>query len=1282
MKKIKRITAYLMTCIFIGLIILNNAVMYAKADTILPTSYVFTYNGTDYASGKLELDMKSNEIVMNVSAINSSGDRTWASDATVEWVSTEPKVVICDKSVSTLYGNNFVKLVRKGPGYSTINAIIKQGTATLTISFRVKVNLEYDYGKMGITTEATVAGDKVMVINKGDAPKKIYLKYTSDTTETTPEDDSTVSNNLVEFTSSNKGVAKVENGYITAVGAGSTDITATSNTVSSKDNAMTKTLRVIVTPTFKLIYGTDSKDSVDSYTQVNNGTATGVPSSFTIESNATLATNLTWSIRDFSSNTDPRKLSAVSKDKMTYTISQGDGTVTFNNVKAGTYDIYAFAHVNYNENVSVPYAYMRIVVPPDIGDKTVVMNVNDTYSILDNSNISAIDDFNYAYTQGNENTALFDKKTGIVTARTKGEATLKLTYVTGKGLFDNNTVTIPTQTIHFIIIDGLAISMTSAKMYTKGTLMLDALYTDNTSPISWSSSDTSVATVESGKVTAGTKAGTVRITATQTVNGVKKSAVCVITVQASVQSITIDPLTATLSIDSKKTENNYKTIHATISPANLSGVSLKWISSDINVVKIVESSDLTATIVAKGGGHAVISAINQDNVVVGYCHVTVNQQVEGITLNSTSVTQLLSQKTYQLTASISPSDAVNKDIKWTSTDSTKARVDDYGLVTYVKAGTVSIIATSVDNPTVRAICNFNIQVPAVSVALNEQSKTMYVGDTHKLIYTILPADASNTSVTWTSTNPSVATVDAAGKITAKKVGTTVIILKALDGGYTAYCTITVKSVATGVKLDTTELNLKAGQFEYLKAELTPTDSTDNDLTWESSDTKVAVVDTNGKVTAKKAGTAIIMVKTLSGAIAYCKVNVTEAVDGLLLNFSDKTIYKGSKFQLKVSVSPTSATNNAVTWKSSNTKVAKVDEYGLVTGVVGGTAIITCKTTDGGYQATCVVTVRELSTSVKLNHTSLKIGKGKSITLKATVKNETATNHNVKWVSSNKKIVSVNSKGKVTALKNGTATITAKAKDGSGAEAECSVKIVNPVTSVRLNKNYKLMMVGESSKLKATIRPSNATYKSAKWTSSNKDVAVVGDDGVVTAFKPGSTKITASAKDSSGKKAVCYVDVMERVSATAITVADKSLVMVAGEQKVVQVSLKPTNSTDRCYWSSDNSAVVSVDKSTGKIVAKSVGSAAVTVMTSSGKTAIVSITVIGLNVNKLTLEQYTEYRLSVEGTSSTIRWDISNPKIATVNNGVVSTRGLGTATITATVNGRRLKCSLKVIKIKS
>ena len=262
-------------------------------------------------------------------------------------------------------------------------------------------------------------------------------------------------------------------------------------------------------------------------------------------------------------------------------------------------------------------------------------------------------------------------------------------------------------------------------------------------------------------------------------------------------------------------------------------------------------------------------------------------------------------------------------IRWKSTDTSKARVDDNGIVTLLKPGAVSIIATSDDNPNVTAICNIDIQVPVTSIALDESKKTMYVGQQERLSYVVLPLDASNKAVTWTSTHPNIVSVDSTGRVTAKSVGTAVIILRSLDGGFSKYCTIEVKRVATGVKFDVTKLELEAGEYYYIKATATPNDSTDKELIWESSDTKVAIVDDNGKVTAKSAGTATIMARTEAGGIAFCKVTVTQPVTGILLNFSEKTIYIGEEFKLKVSVSPSEASKLGVTWKSSNTKVATV-----------------------------------------------------------------------------------------------------------------------------------------------------------------------------------------------------------------------------------------------------------------------------------------------------------------------------------------------------------------------
>jgi uncharacterized protein YjdB len=255
-------------------------------------------------------------------------------------------------------------------------------------------------------------------------------------------------------------------------------------------------------------------------------------------------------------------------------------------------------------------------------------------------------------------------------------------------------------------------------------------------------------------------------------------------------------------------------------------------------------------------------------------------------------------------------------------------------------------------------------------------------------------------------------------------------------------------------------------------------------------------------------------------------------------------------------------------------------------------------------------------------------------------------------------------------------------DGTEVEASCEIQIVNPVESVSLSKTSISLLVGQTKKLKATVAPKGATIKSPKWISSDPSVAIVDEDGEVIAIKAGSTTITAEAGDNSGKKALCYVTVYDRVSSTGITLQDKSIVMLPGEEKIVQMVLIPSASTDDTTWSSDNNAIAKVDKNTGKITARSTGVAYMTVMTDSGKTAQVEVIVIGLNITEITLQEYTRFDtpLQVEGATAKVTWSSSNQLVAEVKNGNVVSKGKGEATITAYVSGRKLTCKIKVVKI--
>ena len=1270
MIRFRAIRLKLIFSFFVAFIMLNFIETGAKAATTTD-SYYFLFNGNKITNGT------EAELTRDITTLSVTTSEGFDSASTVTWESDEKGVVKLEDDPAP--GTDSVNVLRMGPGYSTIIATIKTPTGSHKISFVIKVKLEIDEAETN-TVLATTTGTRIMTMDTIGQEEKVFLKYVDYTTSSGSVTGSAIDASAVIFTSDNNGVVTVDStGKVKAIGAGTAKITATSATMSSQNKIMSDTITVVVLPTYTLTFATTG--SAITYTSIKKDTDTGgfirqVPSSFVLESNATDATNLVWEVYDSKGNKIKEGTSAL----MTYTISEESGNVVFTGVKAGTYEIYAMGSDQFNRKTNlIPYAYMKLEVPINLNDANIVMTVGDTYSILDNSNIPYANVFS-AYTNEDEkggdgtNIATVEKSTYTITAMKKGKVTITLTYNPGLGLFDNYTI-VPNKVINVTVIDGISLSTTYATIYTKGTLKLDALTTDNTSPIEWSSSDTKIATVASGVVT-GVKEGTVTITAKQTVDGVIKKATCTILVQQSVSTIVLDPKNVTLAI------NAYQTIHATITPS-LNGVTLTWKSSNEDIVKVVENSALTATIQAVAGGTAVISAINQDNVVVGYCSVSVRQPVTSIVLSESAATVSLNSKTLQIRASVYPEVAMNKKVNWTSSDTSKATVDANGLVTFKSSGTVSIIATSDDSPAVKSICNLNIQVPVVSVALDEATKILYVGQSARLTYSLLPANASTNTVIWTSTNPSAVTVDNTGKVTAKSVGTSVIILKTIDGAYTVYCTITVKQVASGVKFDVSELKLKVGEYYYIKVTLTPKGSTDNDLVWESSDTKVATVDDNGKVIGKAAGSAIIMARTEAGGIAYCKVNVTQPVQSLLLNFTEKTIYVNTKFTIEVSLTPSSATNLNVTWKSSNTKVATVSKSGEVTGIVGGTAIITCTTADGGFTSSCVVTVKESVTTIKLDYENYNLGVDKTFKLTATVTNETATNQEVMWTSSNESIATVNQKGRVTGIKKGYVTITATALDGSEVEAYCEVRVVTPVDSITISDNYVSLYVGDTEKLTVSIKPKTATFNSAKWTSSDNSVAIVDDDGVVTALKAGTATITAETLDNSGKKVICAVAVYDRVPATGITLQDKRVTMVPGEERVVEVVLIPSASTDSMTWSSDNPSIAKVNKKTGKITAVSTGTAYISIMTDSGKTASIELTVIGLNITSIVLEQYTNFstRLVVEGATSPVTWSIDNNYVAQVTNGNVSSRGVGTATITAMVNGRKLKCKIKVIKIQ-
>ena len=257
------------------------------------------------------------------------------------------------------------------------------------------------------------------------------------------------------------------------------------------------------------------------------------------------------------------------------------------------------------------------------------------------------------------------------------------------------------------------------------------------------------------------------------------------------------------------------------------------------------------------------------------------------------------------------------------------------------------------------------------VKLDKDSLSLEVGGTATLTATITPSNATDQNVTWSSDPSGIVTItpdtsdSKKATITATGTGTTTI--KATVDGKSAECSVTVNAAATvpveSVSLDKTELSLEVGGEETLTATVAPTNATNKNVTWESSNTSVATVDATGKVTAIGAGTATITVTTVNQSkTATCEVTVTAAtvpVTGVTLSQTQASLYYNrtpNTLTLTATVAPDNATNKAVTWTSSNPSVATV-ENGVVTALARGTAVITATAADGsGASASCTVTV--------------------------------------------------------------------------------------------------------------------------------------------------------------------------------------------------------------------------------------------------------------------------------------------------------------------------------------
>jgi uncharacterized protein YjdB len=455
-------------------------------------------------------------------------------------------------------------------------------------------------------------------------------------------------------------------------------------------------------------------------------------------------------------------------------------------------------------------------------------------------------------------------------------------------------------------------------------------------------------------------------------------------------------------------------------------------------------------ITAVASGTATITATTVDQGKTATSAVTVsNVPVTGVTVSPTSATIGVGG-TQQLTPTIAPANATNKTVTYSSNNTGVATVNGSGLVTAVGSGSATITVTTQDGAktATAAITVNSSNVAVTSVSLSPISATLAVGGIQQLTPTILPSNATNKTVTYSSNNTGVATVNNAGLVTAISAGSTIITITTQDGAKIATAAITVNgntnssftvnfyrpsNWGTAIKIywwsalpsgtlanaswpGVNMIDAGNGWYSYTFTNITATNLIFNDGTNQTADLN-------------RNKTGWYMNNTWSDT----KPGTSIAVSAVTISPTTATLNVGGTQQLTPTIAPSDATNKTVTYSSNNTGVATVNGSGLVTAVSAGSAIITVTTQDGAKTATASITVNTSNvavTSVSLSPASVTLAVGGTQQVTPTILPSNASNKSVSYASNNTGVATVNGSGLVTAIANGTATIIVTTADGN------------------------------------------------------------------------------------------------------------------------------------------------------------------------------------------------------------------------------------------------------------
>lgn len=549
-------------------------------------------------------------------------------------------------------------------------------------------------------------------------------------------------------------------------------------------------------------------------------------------------------------------------------------------------------------------------------------------------------------------------------------------------------------------------------------------------------------------------------------------------------------------------------------------------------------------------------------------------------------------------------------------------------------------------------------VAVSSVSLNETSLKLYENDTFQLEALINPGNSTNKKVTWSSSRKSYVTVSTSGLVTALNAGSSRITVTTVDGGFTAVCSVTVSEYhpVTGVTLPQSSLSMYDNETYQLSASIQPSNASNKNVNWTSSNTNVLNVSDSGLVTPVAPGEATVTVTTEEGGFtSTCTIIVNHKVlpESITLNETDVSILDSETLQLTATVNPNNVTDKSVTWSSSKTSVATVNN-GLVTPVGLGETTITATTKDKGLTATCKVTVNEAPTeslkitfktnssdqSQALGSLDSQILSGGEILSSSSVRSVYAGKYGLKMSSRNgtgsmtlnflesyqisKVIVNACYYTGQRGADDSSLSIggvSKKIDTGGLTDFEYKLSSASEINSLTLDSTNRLYVnsvtikytnfepvyptsiaingqsdiaINDEVQFSLSYQPSNTNQKKATWSSSDTSVAIVSSTGVVKGLKEGSAVIKAVCKDANDQDIEATYNVtISSVHVTSVILNKSVSELVAGQTLQLTATVSPNNATDKSLvWSSNNTAVATVSDS-GLVTIKSNATAGAT-----------------------------------------------------------------------------------------